>query len=71
MWAGIWSLLTALPAILKLLNGVFKFFQDKLGDHAHEFIADSGEVFERLNKANTADEKAAVARDIRKLLKRL
>lgn len=71
MWGAIIGVLTALPELLKLLNGLGKFLKDTFGDNPKKFIKDAGEAFEKLNKAETKPERYAAARDIQSLIRRL
>ena len=71
MLAAILGVLSALPELLKLLNNVGTFLKDVFGDNPKKFLKDSGEAFEKLNKAETVEERHAAAADIQRLIRRL
>lgn len=63
--------LRALPEILKLLNNIGKWLQERFGDNPEKFIVDAAQAFEALNNAQTPAEKRDAARAIGALIRRL
>jgi hypothetical protein len=70
-FAALFSLLKALPAIVKLVSELSSWLHSQFGDNPAKFIMDSAEVFERAKNAKTPEEKRASAGDIARLIRRL
>lgn len=70
MLAQILSVIAALPKILELLGECFKFLKNTWGDTWPKYVADLGETFKNLNKAQSVEEKQAAAKDLAKLAQR-
>jgi len=68
---GIFQILKALPAIVKLISELSGWLKATFGDDPAKFILDSAEVFERAKNAKTPEQKQAAAGDIARLIRRL
>jgi hypothetical protein len=70
-FVGLFEVLKALPAIVKLITELSGWLKDTFGDDPAKFLLDSAEVFERARNAKTPQEKQAAAGDIARLVRRL
>lgn len=70
-FVGLFEVLKALPAIVKLISELSGWLKDTFGDDPAKFLLDSAEVFERARNAKTPQEKQAAAGDIARLVRRL
>ena len=68
---GLFEILKALPAIVKLISELSGWLKATFGDNPAKFIMDSAEIFERAKNAKTPEEKQSAAGDIARLIRRL
>jgi hypothetical protein len=69
--AALYSLLKALPALIKFVEELSGWMHKQFGDDPAKFLMDSAEVFERAKNAKTPQDKQTAAGDIARLIRRL
>ena len=65
------KVILVLPTLYKILVHITDLLQKKFGDNWYDILADTDKVIKELENAETTEQKAKSAEDIRNLLKRL